>query len=515
MLEQADRDNKPARVVILKARQLGISTFGAGYTYYKCVTNPYLKGMVIADDSKSTNNLFTMHKRFYDFCDKEFRPLKRYSNERALVFENPNDEERSTNPGMMSSIHVETAGKDTAGRSGTLQILHCSEFAFWDNAGTVKSGLFQSVPHKPGTMILIESTANGVEGGKGEEFYNVWQAAVSGDSSFAGLFFPWWENEEYQLEASKDFKPDSEEIEIKKQFNLTNNQLAWRRYKIQNEMGSAILNPVDQFRQEYPSYPQEAFITSGRKVFDTERLYAHIQEVSHKEPKRGSIDNHGRFIRAKDGPLKVFSEPRDTINYAIGADVAEGLETGDFSSMCVMGLDYKIHATYFDHIAPDLFGRELCRVGGFYNNAILAPEVNNHGHTTLSKIKDLSYYKIYQREVKEEFKDKHTQKLGWQTNVKTKMLMLDEFVGAYRDNLVLIEDVELLKEMMTLTIESDGSVNLNGKDRVVAACIALQALKQVTGTVTEAFTPTKLMTKPKNLIQKHEWAQKKDYDYYD
>jgi len=78
-------ERKPIRIIVLKARQLGISTWGTAYTFHECATNAYMKSTVIANDVENTNNLFNMHKRYYDFAPPEVKPMKRYSNDKSLV----------------------------------------------------------------------------------------------------------------------------------------------------------------------------------------------------------------------------------------------------------------------------------------------------------------------------------------------------------------------------------------------------------------------------------------------
>ena len=202
--------------------------------------------------------------------------------------------------------------------------------------------------------------------------------------------------------------------------------------------------------------------------------------------------------------VKIYKEPNPNEVYAIGADVAEGLETGDFSSAFVINKELEQVASYHGHCDPDLFGRFLCRLGQHYNSALLAPEVNNHGFTTLSVIKNAQYPHVYFRMVKEEMSDAYTKKLGWNSNMKTKTKMLDDFVGAYRDHSIQINDVDLLREMLSVTIESDGGVNLNGKDRVVAAAIALQAINQAISEGFEAYVPGKNKKMPTTKKEKLE-----------
>lgn len=201
------------------------------------------------------------------------------------------------------------------------------------------------------------------------------------------------------------------------------------------------------------------------------------------------------------GRLKIFEKPNSTLRYAIGVDVSEGLETGDFSSAFVINSEYKQMASWHGKLDPDLLGKDMVKLAKYFNDAILAVEINNHGHATAAAIKNVGYGNVYVREVKEERSDQYTKKIGWQTNTKTKTKMLDEFVALYRDNLIEIRDVNLLKEMMELIVEPDGNVLLGGKDRVVAACISCQAIKQA-GSTYKAYVPGKDEKKPRTLEEK-------------
>jgi len=274
---KAQRYKKPVRIIVLKARQIGISTWSTALTYHICATNKYKRAVIIAHDQDATANLFGMCNRYYNYSPEFVQPMKRYSNKKELVFENPllGDNKAKADDvaykGLLSSISVETANKETAGRSGTINTLHMSECAFWKKGGKVITGLLQAVPRQIGTTVIMESTANGMAG-EGEEFYIRWKMAEAGESDYTPVFFPWWENPEYEM-WDESFVCNKEEEDIKRRFPLiTDTKLAWRRWKIRNEMGNALMDPVSQFKQEYPASAEEAFIASGRTVFDSELI---------------------------------------------------------------------------------------------------------------------------------------------------------------------------------------------------------------------------------------------------
>ena len=473
------------RILVLKCRQIGISTWGASYVYHKTATQFNKNALIIADDDENSGGLFRMTKLFYENSAPLVRPMQRYSNEKAIEFNHP---DKTNNSGLNSKISVTTAGKLSAGRSKTIQYLHCSEFAYWPNAALVSTGLFQSVPLMDNTSILIESTANGV-GGKGAQFYEMCMRAIDGDSDYSFFFFDWKENPEYEREPGEDFKLDDEEKDLMAKYpSLTKRKIAFRRYKIRNEVGTTILSPKDQFSQEYPDSAISAFIASGRPCFNTEQIHKDISLA--KDGERYTY-TAGGFRPDPRGEFIVFKKPENKA-YSIGADVAEGLETGDLSTACVIDRSLEVCCTYSGHVDPDQFGDILVKLAEWYNGAIITHEQNNHGHAVSSSIKRLNYNKLWKREVQDELGKEIQDKIGWNTNVKTKMLMLDELVAPYRDGLLKVNCKSTLREMLTVMIEDGGNVVLNGKDRTVALGLSIQGLKQaMIENSVKAFVPGK------------------------
>jgi len=270
-IKEAKDNGQMVRFIVLKARQTGISTFCTAYTFHSAATNFYVRAVTVANDIENTNNLFNMQKVYYAHCDPKIRPMQTASNKKEIVFDNPDKDARKDKPGLMSSLHLETAGKATAGRSGTIHHLHCSEFAFWPDAATTMTAILQSVPRTPSTSVFIESTANGV-GGLGKEFKDRWDAASKGESEYIPVFFPWFWSDDYKIVGAKIAELDDYEKYLVDKFGVTEEKLAWRRWKIKNEMGSALLDPIEQYNQEYPATPDEAFISSGRPVFNIRSL---------------------------------------------------------------------------------------------------------------------------------------------------------------------------------------------------------------------------------------------------
>ena len=157
-----------------------------------------------------------------------------------------------------SGYKVGTAGNKSVGRSQTIQYFHGSEVAFWMNAGEHTKGVMQAVPDGAGTEVILESTANGV----GNYFHEQWKLAESGHSEFQAIFVPWFWQSEYKKKLPEDFELEPEEHKAQQYYNLSSEQMYWRRMKIA-ELTTDGVDGDKAFKQEYPMNAAEAFQVSG------------------------------------------------------------------------------------------------------------------------------------------------------------------------------------------------------------------------------------------------------------
>lgn len=369
--------------------------------------------------------------------------------------------------------------------------LHVSEFGkicvkYPEKAREIVTGAFNAVPLDGD--LTIESTAEGMDGA----FYDLCMKAqnLRDDSltpmDFKFHFFPWYKSIEYRLDPegvgiTSAFHEYFKTLKDDHGIELDDSQKAWYFKKSQEQ--------DDDMGQEYPSFPEESFLQAGRPVFNNQKLAAQIKRAKDKpfEVKHFHIKSVDKELTV---PVKIFKAPIKLLAYAVAGDPAEGLEDGDNSALSVLSKSFEQVAAYAGKLDPDLFGKLMVEVGKYFNNAILAPESNNHGYAVLQSIKNEKYLRVFRRETKEELGRDITEKLGWQNNVKTKMEMLDELKQCFREDILEINDEATLREMMTVVIEEDGNIIVNGKDRVVALGISIQAIKQA-GLEGEfkAFTP--------------------------
>ncbi len=469
---------QPVRIIILKARQMGFSTAVAALFYHATVTRANVNSMVVAHKADASANIFSKTKLFYEESPPFLRPLKKAANSRELIFENPSskERERAIRPGLRSKITIETALNKEAGRSATIHNLHISELAFWPYPTETMTSLLQAVPFHKDTMVIIESTANGLGGA----FYEQWQRALSGESVFVPMFFPWYENPEYQLAAAPDFCPDREERELAQLYGLTDRQLLWRRWCVTANCGG----DQDVFRQEYPTFAQEAFIASGRPVFDSKALAAALTRTAEPVFVGYLREEQGRVVLSPQagGYLRIWRQPEEGKEYVIGIDTAAGKEGGDYAVMEVLERgSMEQAAEWHGHIDPDLLGEQAAWLGRYYQLARLVPEVNNHGIATVNALKRLGYPRVYRRRTVNRYSDRTMQEYGFLTSRRTKPLLISALAEYVREDAARLRSREAIQECLTYFYEESGAANAREgchDDRVMALALAVYAMTE-------------------------------------
>lgn len=425
------------RIIILKARQQGLSTYTGGYLYFAVSQQKARKAMVITHHADSTRALFDMTKRFHEHCPEILKPHTKYSSRRELSFDV-----------LDSSYVVATAGGDSVGRGETLTHVHASELAFWpkSTAQDIWNGLLQAVPNAPQTAVFIESTANGVTG----IYYDLWKGAVEGTNGFVPVFIPWYTDPTYIEDVPDNFERTPEEEDLADKYNLTDGQLMFRRRKIAQ-------NGIDLFRQEYPAEPEEAFLTTGRPVFNPEQLQECLGDARDVE-ERLALEGD-EFVNHSRGELQTYLKHDAGEQYVIGADVAMGVRNGDYSVAQVLDSKKRQVATWRGQVHPDHFAEVLYALGEYYNEAFICVENNSHGILTCTRLgKDLAYPNFYTEVQVDKITDRETIKLGFSTTAKTKPLIIDQLRASMREKELELNDKTTIREMMTYIVTESGAM---------------------------------------------------------
>lgn len=281
------------RIVVLKARQEGVSTYVAGRYYHKTIKKPGFLTAIVAHEKPAVRNLFGLVKRMHDHVPEELRPETGASNADELKFSN-----------IDSGYIVSVATEDGAGRSSTAQALHASEAAFWVNLKEQLAALMETVPDLPDTEIIVETTGNQF----GDEFHQFWRAAVAGLNSFKAVFLPWSDDPTYRKAIPDDFEMTSEEKQLAGLHGLDAEQIYWRRCKIADK------GDINYFKREYPLTPDEAFLASNFDSYIPHDIVMRARKSEHKgagplivgvDPARFGADSTAIAWRRGSGVEKI------------------------------------------------------------------------------------------------------------------------------------------------------------------------------------------------------------------
>ncbi len=455
-VEKQLKEKGRVRVIILKARQQGISTYTAGRVFWKTLYTPYTRSVVLAHDSATSDALFTMSKQFIERMPGDTAPELVKSNAKEIKFAH-ND----------SGFRLYTAGSPEAGRGTTPTILHCSEVAFWQNQEKILAGLFQGVSSADGTEIILESTANGATG----SFYEMWKKAEQGLNDYVPVFLPWYMTLEYTMEVSGDFVRTKEEDALVELYNLTNDQLYWRRMKI-GESGTT------KFAQEYPATSEEAFQVSGANVFDIEKIeklkIESATSIRSFNPKMMSWDDQ------REGHLEIWEAPSFKEKYIIGADVALGVGQ-DYSAAVVMNSKREVVGLYRNNrIDPSAFGKELFYLGRYFNNALLAVESNSMGVATLQKLKDMNYVNMYFQTKIANISNEEGIRLGFRTTSASKPAIIGNLKNWLFEEELDIKSSVIVQELKDYLSDDRGTTGASPgclDDSVMALAIACEVYR--------------------------------------
>lgn len=526
---------QPVRIMVLKARREGVSTLTQGLYFTLTVTNQNIEAWTLAHDRETSGLMLGMAKLFLDRLPEQITPMTSSRDKKRIVFENPDDKARK-NPltaGLGSKLYIDQAKNANAGRGARITLLHISEEAFWGNDGpTTKLALMQSVPRRANTIVIRESTANGM--GDAAEFEADWTASYGNPKAkWVCLFFGWHEHDEYRMEVPSELKgedgrlilipdPDGEMREedlrngyVAQSFDtggtvpITDEQLYWRRWCIEVNCR----NSIDKFMQEYPCNPNEAFQTSGRPWFTRAGLEAISKSVC--DPKAIGTFENPRPESWRDTPDKLWRTehfdrewyrrghmpawvdddtgdwwlwrlPEPGREYIVAVDTAEGGTDGDRAAIGVWAADTAEQvAEYNGYLDADLLAHQAAMACLFYNEAFCIPEVNNTGYGFIEVFKKL-YGKIYFRKDPDAPIGQSSAKYryGFKTDDITRRIITG-YAQAYVREIPLngwpqIRSRRLYNEMRTFQKDKSGTPRAIGKkshdDLVIMFCLFLEEL---------------------------------------
>jgi hypothetical protein len=456
---------RPIRIIVLKARQLGISTVSEALMFAWVMLHQQTYGLVIAHEIDASEYLLNMTKLYWETFPFKNLYTTKYVSRKELAWEETG-----------SSIRIATAKNMRAGRSRTINAMHGSEIAFWDRPDEMMLGLRQTIPNTAKSMIILESTANGV----GNWYYDTWQAATANETDFEPLFFPWWEHPDYTATAANLKREllsdlDSDERVLKK-IGVDDDHLVWRRWAVRN-LADANL---ERFMQEYPSTPEEAFIASGTNVFPIENLKLVY------EPKAGvkgflrRKGNYVEFLPDRSGPLTIFRKPSSDLSwgkYFVGADPTHTTMGDNACAQVINRRTYEQVAVWSGKIDPMTFAEELAKLGAFYNHATISTEIEGPGYATIGRLVEIDYPHIWRNRWADKSPGKISETMGWSTTWKRKEWAIGWLIKLIADRDMTIHDAKTYNEMRTyVTLPNGGYGPADGSGRSYDDCVMAMAI---------------------------------------
>ena len=517
-----EAEGRGSRIIVLKARKLGISTVVQALAFWFGCFRPGWQSVTIAHIAPSTRVIARMGVDMAKNLPELFRPyMGATPKEGGIVWANG------------STMSVQTQRSDHAARGSSPSLLHMSEVGLWDHgrrsstaeesiAATLDALETDGERAAPGTIAIIESTANGQQG----SFYERWQRASTGESGWTPLFFPWqtarkhiyplrpgdaemveaiaaapdpieaWKTSGVFTTSSGKFDAEAADLFAPRavEYNLSPAQVRWYVGKWNEKNRDIVI--VDQ---EFPLSPAHAFAASGRPVLPSSvvesiaepevptPIWAGCLPMATPGDKRrlpdqwrAAIANPGRYWR-------IYAEPvwswRD--RYAIGCDVAGG---GGPDASAIQVLDRvtrRIVAEFHgEDITPDELGVQLDAIGRLYGGesgpAMVVPECNNQGIATIRKLLDLGYPRIFTRTHPTNHAgarpDAWTSIYGHETNQSTRPTLLTAWRAALVQGTLVAHSPRFQAECRTLVYDENGRMDhIAGKrsDLIIASALAL------------------------------------------
>jgi hypothetical protein len=445
------------KFLILKGRQQGFTSLITAYQLACSITKMNFAGFTLADDVENTETIFEDKAKFpYAQLPEAIKPTEKYNNRREFHFENLNARWR-----------VATAGSKGIGRSKTLNFFHGSEAAFWSDIRKILTGLGPALTKD--SIQILETTANG---------YNQYKDLWDDGGNWEPKFYEWWKTSEYSQifeseKAEQRFKEavrDSEEwiykrckwlIEI---IGLTWEQAYWYYIKW--------LDHKENIKQEYPCSADEAFLASGRCVFNKElvierkeylkRLYAE------KPPKRGLFtfewnnpdtqdrikDETIRFVPNPEGHVIIYEDKQPGYPYVIGGDTKG--EGRDFYAGTVInnvtGNRCAVIRMQVNNSKP--YTHQMYCLGIYFNKALIGIEMN-WNTAPIEELERLNYPYQYVRQHYDSYTKQLQKKFGWRTDGNTRPLIIDKEISLIEERPELFNDITMLDECLTFVYDEN------------------------------------------------------------
>lgn len=523
-IQRQQQASKPIRILILKSRRLGSSTWSVATILRRLTQRQNRKGQIVAQNSQTASELFGVAKTMYQHLPPEEwlkPPIYRENDTKdsKLMWwgERSGFERNRGNLGINSQLTIDTAGVVEAGRGMTIHDLLCTEVAFWSDPRKALS-LLNAVYDRPDTCIILESTANGFNW-----FKDRWDRAMRGESAYEPVFIGWTvdENAVRPFDTDEDREKfiasigsgpwGEDEPRLIEEHNCTPEQLHWRRRTIEDKTEGKL----ELFDQEYPSDAARAFVGSGKHVFSisfVQRVIDRVEKIELLPPSEGgpmtgvftATETKPRRIHGDEVvevPTKAIWTPATDTNlpitydfwvrwnppayddddelephsdedlleppasqFIVNGDPASGEEntTGDTDYFAAQVIDHKtgeqVARLQTRRLDPDEFAYQLLLAALYFNDALINVEITGgYGVPVTRKLWDAyGWRRIHKRRGVEQSAMKASDRLGWDTNRRTKPLIIAGMTELLREQTDGIRDKLTALQMTTYVTDEKG-----------------------------------------------------------
>ncbi|MEK6650443.1 MAG: hypothetical protein AABY75_05665 [Bacteroidota bacterium] len=450
--------------MILKARKMGFSTLIIGLWLHACITQENQRAVIVSHEKESTERLLSRALYMIEHSAVKVNFHRRGD---TLIF-----------PDTGSWLYIGTAGARAFGRGDDITHAHLSEPAFYESLDIV-TGIQEALVNN--AWFVLESTANGA----GTPYHEIWKKAEAGESNLRAHFHAWWKDPTYRIPGARPVDLTDGEKKYQRAFNLDWEQIAWWRNKLRDMVDPKL------FPQEYPAYPDEAFLASGRMVFDWEAIKIHEDNAPH--PKWvGRLDEvSGEYLLVPDdnggkphttekllSQLVVWENPKTEGLYLITVDASEGIVGLDRSVADVWNLRTGEQvAQWIGYRPTDAFSEQIVyRLGAYYNWATIMVENKFPGNAVeISLRSSLRYPNLWRDPQK-----RQDESSGFKTTEPLKAVMISDAQRMLRELDIKIRSKYTLAEAKTYVVHEDGQIGAttgchdDSITTLTAACYAMR-----------------------------------------
>ena len=443
-------------MMLLKARQLGSTTIIAAYFFWHTLFNKYTRTAIVAHTDEAVKKIFEIYHLFHKHLPKHLKLETTRSRENEIKFITG------------SSIRVGSASSQSF-RGSTYNLIHASEYAFWNNMEKTIASLFGA--RTKNAKIVLESTANGMN-----EAYDLW----SSESGYSKMFLGWRMDTDYTLDKPKFNDPTEEELEYSYKNKLSKPQFNW----MVNTLRTACANNWNIFNQEYPAQATDAFVASGSPFFPNSFPVLDFKEgyIEYLEPKRFGI-------------------------YTMGVDTATGSPGGDYSAFMILDVtdrkNIRMAASYYERIPPSLYGRKVLKYARRYN-AFTVIETNSYGLAVQDYLQGEGYPYMYRTASFDKVTNAWQNRLGFMTTSKSRPMLFNRLYEHITREWCGATCARFRTEANRLQYNGRGKVEAapgQHDDMVMATGLALMGLDQVD----EIEEEVQKSYKPRGIAEVLQW----------